>query len=83
MPNSLDSSLIFTQSWPLGQGGGRINAGGYQRGHKKTERTVPMGRLGHSRDRRGKGVEDRDNLGSGERNKVESLPPLLGTEGAT
>jgi hypothetical protein len=51
----------------------------------------PLGRWGHSKDRLGEEVEDRDDLGSGKRTEGVSvpkglgrkLPPLVGTEGAT
>jgi hypothetical protein len=37
-----------------------VNARGSQRGHKKTDSIVPMGGWGHSKDRLGEGVEDRE-----------------------
>jgi hypothetical protein len=50
-----------------------------------------MGRLGHSKDRLGEGVEDRDNLGSGKRTEGASVPKgpgrklttMVGSEGVT
>jgi hypothetical protein len=62
---------------------GRVNTRGSQRGHKKTESTVAMGRWGHSKDKLGEGVEDRDNLGSGERTEGASVPKDPGRKFAT
>jgi hypothetical protein len=58
--------------------GGRINAEGSQRGHRKTESIVPIWKWGHSKGRLGQGVEDKDNLGSSERNEGASVPKRLG-----
>jgi hypothetical protein len=44
---------------------------------------VPMGRWGHNKDRVGKGVEDRDDLGSHKRTEGVSVPKGLGRMFAT
>jgi hypothetical protein len=42
-----------------------------------------VGKWGHSKDRLREGVEDRDNLGGGERNEGVSVPKSLGRKFAT
>jgi hypothetical protein len=44
--------------------------------HNKLWNKLPMGGQGPSKHR--EGVEDRDNLGSGERTEVASVPKILG-----
>jgi hypothetical protein len=39
---------------------------------------VPIGKWGHSKDRLGEGVEDRDNLGGDKRTEETSVPKGLG-----
>jgi hypothetical protein len=63
--NFLGSSLITHNLDPWAMEGGRVNARGSQRVHKEIDSIVPMGRWGHSKDRLGEIVKDRDNLGSG------------------
>jgi hypothetical protein len=62
---------------------GRVNAEGNQRGHRKTESIVPMGRWGHGKDRLGEGAEDRDDLGTSKRTERVSAPKGLGRMFAT
>jgi hypothetical protein len=58
---------LFPREDPWVRDGGIVNAGGSPGVLKKTENIVYMGRWDHSKDRLRERVEDRHDLGSGER----------------